>query len=532
MSVADESAGASDSIEKQEQRLRERCAREGWQVVAVLVDDGVSGGKTRAEAGRAVDMVRDGRADVLAVYKISRFGRRGLRDIVAVEDALEEREAQGKPARFVAELDGTDSATNPQWSLVAGIHASQAKAERAGVVAMMSDAKRRSRDNGRFVGGSPPFGFRSVPHVSGKGRSLEPYPPEVEIVHEIADRLLSGEGQTSIKRDLDARGIATTRSPARRAELLGVPAVDAETGEPLDRGVWSLAGIASVWAGVALLGQIAVSVPRRRSDGSIDRAASGRARKDWDVVRTEDGLPLVAFEPILDVATLERLRHVLRDPKRPASRRGAPKRRRARLLSGLAYCQCGQRMVVTTAGGVPIYKCIHVACTGVNIRADLAERAVDEWMMQGFGHLPEVERYERIIAPDVVAALRNVEAEIRDAQARLGDDGVDMLALVRTVETLKARRRELRDMPSEVVTESRYTGRTFGEAWEAMDMLGKRALLDDAADHVEIRATERKGFAQYQPERVIVRLKPDEYREPDDGGDSTGPHTPMPQRSE
>ena len=81
----------STSIERQRRDLEALCEREGWSVVAELEDDGISGGKRRARADEALAMLRDGRADVLCVWKLDRWSRQGLSAIADLVDVLDER---------------------------------------------------------------------------------------------------------------------------------------------------------------------------------------------------------------------------------------------------------------------------------------------------------------------------------------------------------------------------------------------------------------------------------------------------------
>src|SRR5919199_2065574 len=100
-----ESDDVSTSLDGQEADLRERAERDGWTVVEVFRDDGISGGVSRAKADRALEMLRSGETDVLAVWKADRWSRMGLRAVADLDEVLEERPA----ARFVAHMDALDS---------------------------------------------------------------------------------------------------------------------------------------------------------------------------------------------------------------------------------------------------------------------------------------------------------------------------------------------------------------------------------------------------------------------------------------
>lgn len=483
----------SDSIVRQEADLRALAAREDWDVVRVLTDDGISGGKERDNARLALAMLSDNEADVLAVFKLDRFGRRGARDIVAIEDALESRGKSSRPALFVSLMDGLRSDV-PMWETIASIYAGQAKAERLNTSMRVSLAIKANRNVGRFVGGTVPFGFRTAP-LAPRGRTLVPFPPEVVIVREVAERVLSGESQSSIVDDLTARNVPTTRSKARIAALKGLPA------DGLDTGSWSYSGLASVWTGDSLLGRVTRSRLVENADGS--------SSKVWETVRDADGAPLVAYEPILDIDTVQRLRLALRDPKRPETRRER-RPRRARLLSGVIFCAvCGQKLWVTVQGGRTVYCCARKAgvCPGPNMKAENAERVVTEAFLATAGKWPEVDVVEEVTAPETVAELRDVAAEIKEAAGTLAEDGVDGAAVLRRIDTLKARRAALQAVPSVVTKRVVRTGRTVAQAWADSDDDGRRKLLDVALHHVELDVTDTKGHTGYHPERIILRWR-------------------------
>ncbi|MFD3443913.1 recombinase family protein [Microbacteriaceae bacterium 4G12] len=477
----------SDSIRRQEGDLRALAAREGWDVVATLADDGFSGRKARAKSTEALRMLKDGEADVLAVWRLDRWTRQGLTAAAELVSVLDARPG----SLFVAAQEGIRS-DQPQWRVTAVVLSETARAEAENTSARVRSSIQANRAAGRFVGGTVPFGYRPAPRSEG-GRTLIPHPPEVAVVREVAERLLGGESQASVIADLTRRGVATTRSKHRLAEMRG------ETTDNLDRGSWSYAGLAAVWTGESLLGRV--------SRSRAVTTAEGRPAKVWELVRDANGAPLTAYEPLLDLGTVERLRAHLRNPKSPQSRRDPERRtRRARLLSGVIFCECGQRLWVTVSGGGTVYTCARRAgrCIGPNIKAENAERAVAEAFLGVAGAWPEVEEVERVTAPDTVAALTDLEVLIRQTSAELAEDGADGAAILRRVTELKARRAELQAVPSSITVETVPTGRTLAEAWQASTVEQRRHMLLLALDHVILRPTATKGHTGYHPERITV----------------------------
>ncbi len=482
--------GVSDSIARQKADLRQLAKREGWEVVATPTDDGISGRKSRAKAVEALRMLRDGEADVLAVWKLDRWSRQGLGavgDLVATLDAT-------PGALFVALQDGLRS-DQTAWRLVAAVLSEVARTEADNTSLRVRAANKSNRAVGRFVGGTVPFGYRAAARAEG-GRTLLPHAPEVAVIREVADRILGRESQAAILADLTARKIPTTRSKRRIAEIGGLP------DESLESGSWSYAGLASVWTGESLLGRISHSRTESHLEGTKIVTT-----KVWELVRDADGLPLTAYPPLLDFATVEKLRLYLRDPKNPASRRGPARPRRARLLSGVLFCaECDQRLWVTVSGGRTVYACQRRAgrCSGPNIKAENAERAVTEAFLAVAGSWDEVEHVEKITAPKTKQGLADVAAAIREATSELAADGADGPAILRRVDLLKARRAELQSIPSATTTSIVATGRTVAEAWAGSNDDARRQMLLTALDHVTLSATASKGHTGYHPERVSI----------------------------
>ncbi|WVX87971.1 serine integrase [Arthrobacter phage Snek] len=463
---------ASTSISRQEDDLRQHAEREGWEVVRVLTDDGISGRKARANAAEALRMLREGEADVLAVWKFDRWSRQGLgavADLVATLDAVPR-------ASFVALRDGLNSG-QPAWRIIASVLAEVARMEADNTATRVKSSIAALKKASRYSGGVVPFGYRTAPAPDGPGRILEPNPDEAAVVREIADRILAGESLARLALELTARGIPTSRSDAREARNAGKPYED------LDPGRWKATTIRTVWTGDHLL---------------------GRVTHKGSPLTDPDGVPVRVWEPILDLPTLTRLRARLTAP-------GKPRRvKAARLLSGVVYCaHCGSKCYVRTSGGYPIYGCSAVAlgreCSQPRITAAGLEEYVTERFLDVVGDAPEVEEVELVADDGTAEALAEIEGALQEASAALLADDADPAAIVARIGALKARRAELRALPAELTREIRPTGRTLREAWHATDDVdARRALLLEGLDHVAV-SMRRKHGKLFEPERVDIK---------------------------
>lgn len=485
LSVSDANDGQSDSIQRQEADLRAFAETEGLDVARVLVDDGLSGRKTRANADEALRMLDDGKAEVLAVWKLDRWTRQGLGAIGRLVEVLD----RSPKAEFVALRDGIRS-SQPSWRLTAAVLSEVARSEADNTAMRVSAAIRANQQAGRFKGGTVPYGYRPAPHPSGRGRTLVLDPSEVATVRRMAAWVLEGRPINALTDVLTREGFPTTRSPYRLAVIRG------EDAEGLGRGVWSWPAVAAILTGDAVLGRVSVGKP-----------VPGTRRKDWSLVLDEEGLPLQPFPAALDADTSARLRARIKSTKNPS---GKPRRvpRQARLLSGLLFCSvCGQKLWVTVRSGHPTYTCARKAggtCSGPNMRAVLAERAVTDTFLAERGHWPEATIEEVVTNPETTEELARVQAAIDQTLAQMAHDDADVTKLATTLQTLKGRRTELQATPASITRRFIPTGRTIAEAWADADDFGRRELLARfGLDRIELLPSAIKGSNVYQPERLV-----------------------------
>jgi site-specific DNA recombinase len=471
----------STSIVRQEEDLRAHAARQGWDVVAVLVDEGISGRKARAKAAEAVRMIADGEADVLATWKLDRFTRQGWDGLGDLSRALAARPG----ALFVALQDGLTS-DQAAFRLIAGVlsEVARTEADNTATRARSSIAYRRTQAHKYAGGAAVPFGYRSVPAPDGVGRVLVVDDAEAAVVREVAGRILSGvESLASICADLQARGVYTSKSPARRAWKAGEPV------EGLDAGTWRASTLRSLFTSDLLLGRVV---------------------HHGDLVRDADGLPASVWPPLVDLSTLEALRARLAGSGAPGPAR---KGRAARLLSGLAFCgSCGSKLYATTSSGRPVYKCGSTwnapgSCpAAVAIYAPGLDEYVAGQVLAIAGAWPEMETTTSADTAATDAALREVEAALAEATAAMLDDGADLGAIAARIGTLKARRQELRDTPATSETVTRPTGRTLAQVWAADDSVEwRRSVLLWAMDHLTVAPATARGLSPIDPRRVSIR---------------------------
>ncbi|MFC4244372.1 recombinase family protein [Gryllotalpicola reticulitermitis] len=502
---------ASTSVERQEADLRALATAEGWTVIPehVFRDEGVSGGKTRPTAQHALDAWVRGDFDVLAVWKLDRFGRRGVRDAADLIEAVDRRAIAGG---VIISLEDHFRTTDRGWRSKVGLYTFLAEIERENVMLRVSNSQAYLRREGKWEGGRVPFGYKTAPHESGKGRTLEVDADEADIVRELAARLGAGELPSHIARELTERRIPTAASPYRR-----------NAGD--DRGNWSTQSVQSIMTSDTLLGRRTEwkRGPRVSADGK-----PYMAKVALQTVKDAEGKPRQFWPPILTPAELAAVRAVVNNPEdRAKYRPRLPQRRKATaLLSGIAVCHfCGSKLYAitqTTRGGTrTLYRCAantSVCREKASIAAPGLESHVIAHHLATFGDLPELmtttatdaqAEHESAVA-DVLSTIRDVLRQMADAYSP---------ELANQLQSLQAQRAELEAAVPPPTTTAVPTGRTHAEAWAEAERAGDtaymRALL--AWHYEEIRIRKATSTVEPVAPRVIPveRFSP-EAVEPDD----------------
>ncbi|HBV98719.1 MAG TPA: hypothetical protein DEF36_17010 [Desulfotomaculum sp.] len=195
----DEQAEQGISIPAQKSRLAAYCQAQGWDFYSFYVDDGYSGKNLDRPAVHCLlEDARAGLFDILLVFKLDRLSRRQRDVLFILEDVLD-------PGRI-----GFKSATEPFDTTTAfgkaalGMMAVFAQLERETIIERVKMAKRESARQGRFPGGTPPFGYTYSPET----KEMVVDEVRADTVRWIYRRYLSGSaGYQSIAAELEAREV-------------------------------------------------------------------------------------------------------------------------------------------------------------------------------------------------------------------------------------------------------------------------------------------------------------------------------------
>ena len=198
-----EQATEGVSLEAQEDRIRAYCAMRGLELVAVVREEGVSGGKplyTRPGGEELLRIVAQGKAEHVVVLKLDRL----FRD---AEDALRQTRAWDKAgvALHLVDMGGqtidTRSATG---RMVLTMMAAFAELERGVIRERTATALRYKKAAGQAYGPTP-YGY------ARRGAALVEVEAEQAVLSDIGAMRRAGLSLRSIARELTARRIPTKR---------------------------------------------------------------------------------------------------------------------------------------------------------------------------------------------------------------------------------------------------------------------------------------------------------------------------------
>jgi DNA invertase Pin-like site-specific DNA recombinase len=136
------------TTENQTRELREVAQRNGWQIVAELSDEGISGSKGRRERpgfDALHKMVQRREIDLVMTWSIDRLGR-SISDLVSLMAELEV-----KGVDFYSHIQAIDSRT-PAGKLSFSIFAAIAEFERSIIKERINAGLARAKANGKRLG--------------------------------------------------------------------------------------------------------------------------------------------------------------------------------------------------------------------------------------------------------------------------------------------------------------------------------------------------------------------------------------------
>ncbi|TWA71896.1 DNA invertase Pin-like site-specific DNA recombinase [Azospirillum baldaniorum] len=199
----EEQAESGFGLDVQERAIRAFALSQGYELVDVIADRGVSGASRpmdREGFSRLVAVAKRERASVLLLWKFDRLARHMIFAVVAVDEL---REKHGMQIRSVTEA--IDTAT-PMGEMVFGVLAGMAGMERKAIVERTIGGRKAKAGDGGFAGGAAPLGYRR--DLAG-GLAVDE--EEAETVRRASELREAGSTLQAIADTLTAEGRRTKR---------------------------------------------------------------------------------------------------------------------------------------------------------------------------------------------------------------------------------------------------------------------------------------------------------------------------------
>lgn len=196
---------------------REACAAyvlsqagEGWEALPEQYDDGgwSGGSMERPALKQLLADIRDGKVDIVVVYKVDRLTR-SLADFAKIVEILD-----AKGVSFVSVTQAFNT-TSSMGRLTLNVLLSFAQFEREVTGERIRDKIAASKRKGMWMGGAIPLGFKV------EERKLLIHPEEAEEVRYIFNRYLELRSVPALTDDLAAKGIRTRRRTMQSGRSIG-----------------------------------------------------------------------------------------------------------------------------------------------------------------------------------------------------------------------------------------------------------------------------------------------------------------------
>lgn len=467
------------SLEAQEVQARERCEREGWDLIGIYTDV-MSGRKdARPELARLMRDAEAGAFQVVIVYRTDRLARSTAKTLQVVGELAD------AGVRFVSltqQLD-LDGATG---KMMLAMMASFAEMESTTIGQRVNDARKHLMATKGKHYAVPPFGYQR-PKGSG---TLEPCPEEADRVRWIFEQVATRRPYRAICAELNDQGVST------------------RSGKP-----WTMASLKVVLRNRVHLGELTHGrkALRRDSRGRVIRFL----REDGEFLSVPG-----AHEAIVTPELWARANNVLNETRGMAPRTAGARQDRPWVgLVRCGYCggSAGRRVKKT-----PLFECGAstsggpAACPGRRISVSVLEALIVPVMADALA--PTVEEGTARVKEERKRKPASRAAEAKRLEAAIAKEG-DLYRLgVVTLEQLTARVADLRAKLAALSAESAQPVRLpprFDDLiglWLSLEEPDRAGLLRGLVESVSYTADQikliwRSEWAQGLGEGVTI-LRP------------------------
>lgn len=453
----------SISLEVQENAARQHAERQGYDVVSVESDPGISGRSWKARRGvqNALGAIEAGTADVIIVWRWSRLSR-SRRDWAVAAD--------------MADVAGgrIESATEPNDRTAAGRFARGVMTELAAfeserIGEQWQEAREHRVARGLPSTGGPRFGYQQQPD-----RTYQPDPETGPLLAELYRLYLTGWGSAQLTRMLNGLGIKHGRTEREWAYQDVLRVLDAGFGAGVL--VKSAAGSPPVWEREYRPGAHEAVVDRATWDAYI---AARRARTKQ---RVRSGAPMLSG--ILRCGDCD-------GPMHHNSWRGRDRDRgpRRMYVCSRASTTTGRRQVTVDAHRVEaaVEKWVLALADDLSTRAAAAEQTEDRGQRIEMTGRRAQQQLEKIDARLTTLALKLADGTMSDATYRLAAEALEAERIDATRRLQTAARNPAREAAPAALP------RDLARQWPGMTPELQNAILRPLLDHVKIRPAAHRG---------------------------------------
>jgi site-specific DNA recombinase len=199
----EEQAAHGYGLEAQERAIRSFAESQGYDLLRVVSDPGISGATLPSERGgfgQLLDLAGSGAISILLVWKFDRLARQIVYSVLTANELAE----RGVAVRSVTEP--IDTAT-PMGRTIFAVLAGMAEQERQAITERTWSGRRTKADKGGFAGGAAPYGYRK-----DKDGGLIVDEAEAAIVRRIYTMCESGMSASAVARALNSEGLRPRRA--------------------------------------------------------------------------------------------------------------------------------------------------------------------------------------------------------------------------------------------------------------------------------------------------------------------------------
>lgn len=437
--ISQDHTGEALGVDRQEAKLRKIIAAEGLTVVGVYTDNDISAwsGKPRPELARLLADIEAGRVDHVAALAVDRLIRR-LEERLALLRAV-----QGCGGLIYTALEGTYNPSSAEGKLRVNLMADLAEFESNRKSERIREKTEELAKAGKNHGGTRPYGWQAADR-----NLLEP--AEAQVVRDMAQRFLAGEGLATIARDLNSRGILTAKGKQ-----------------------WQQATVRQTLANPRLAGH-------RVHKGEL--------------------VAIGTWEPILTDDTWRRVQAKLADPARRKTRPGG----RRHLLAGLVHCGakgCGAPLVARPmTNGRVRYVCVRdpllgrrSGCGKLAVMGDAVDRVVQRALLE---EAEEANLSERIAATITKPADGSgVEAKLVELEDMWESGELDRAGFLRMRGKLQAQLEEVQAQEAEALRlrQAAVNVEDLRQDWPHMTLAEKQSAMASLIERVTIAPVGKDG---------------------------------------